>query len=656
MPKRFSVVQFFSLFLLDGLGVLLSFLAALFFRFDGQVPPYFLSAFIATIPAIILLYCLVNLPFKLYTHIWRYANAQEVTTIVSAAGLSTALLLAVIYHKRLLPLSVVLLGGLLTAVAFIVVRYRQRLLTGSIRRLQTLVGSPNRQRILIVGAGESGQFLARQIQSCRQHYEYELVGFVDDDPRKLGLYVQGVPVLGSHQAIPHLVTERKVGLIVIAIHNISGMAMRNILSTCLKTEAQVKILPDFLGNINNLNGSLPLKNISPEDLLGRALHQVDETSCRELIAGKVVLVTGAAGSIGSELSRQILKLQPRRLLLLDNNETGLHDLILVLENCLSDTFQVEWKEGHDIIKPIVADITRQKRLQKIFATHQPDLVFHAAAYKHVPLLEQHADEAVLVNIWGTYLAAQLAAAYGAERFLLISTDKAVAPTSIMGATKHVCEMIVTHMIPNLPAKATSPGPNGRQGRRRTRFTAVRFGNVLGSRGSVVPTFTRQIELGGPVTITHPEMTRYFMSLSEAVSLVIQAATLTEGEEIFMLDMGQKIRILDLAHKMIRLRGLRPGPDIPITYTGIRPGEKLHERLVAPHEKQYPTIHPKIFRLYQPGEPEAAQLARHIFNLVHLAQNGPEEELKETLWQLVQAKTTDKKEPSYPVEEPVSNPL
>lgn len=630
--RYLSNQRFFPLIIWDGLGVFISFLIALSFRFDGQIPDKYLYYFFVTIPFIILIYCVVNIPFNLYTHIWRYTSSQEVMTITGAVTVSTSLSLLAVTHRNdthLVPVSVVLLGGLLTAGVFTLVRYRQRILTGLISRLEKVAGSPNRQRVLIVGAGESGQSLARQLQSNHRQRLYELVGFIDDDSRKWGLRVHSAPILGGRQLIPEAVRSRAVKLIVIAIHNISGPVMREILSICLQTQAQVKILPNFLGDIGKLNGNLPLTDVRPEDLLGREPNQIDKTACSALIAGKVVLVTGAAGSIGSELCRQILAWQPRQLLLLDNNETGLHDLMLTLRRHMP-------AEDDRTLAPIVADVTRRPRLEAVFAAYRPQLVFHAAAYKHVPMMEQHPSEAVLVNIGGTYNLARLAARYQAEQFVLISSDKAVRPSSIMGATKRVCEKIITE----IGATAAVASANGNQQVAAylpapCRFTAVRFGNVLGSRGSVVPTFTQQIEQGGPVTVTHPEMTRYFMSIAEAVSLVIQAATLTEGGDLFMLDMGQRIQIVELARKMIRLRGLRPEQDIPVIYTGIRPGEKLHEELITEKEQRQSTDHPKIFRIraYENGN-RAENLIEQIVYLLDLAQNQQKQEMESLLWRLI----------------------
>lgn len=654
LPRHMTHPHVFPLILWDGLAVPLAFSMALVLRFDGLAPARYWQPLVRLLPFIVLLYCLANLAFGLYAHLWRYASAQEVVTIVGASAASTLLLgLAILLTggARPLPLSVILLGGLFCPGLFTAVRYRRRLLTGVMGRVQRLAGSPDRQRVLIVGAGEAGQFVARQLHDSSQGYRYELAGFVDDDPAKRGLRVQGAPVLGDRQAIPHLVAERGVGLIVIALHNVAGPVLRDILTLCLQTPARVKLKPDFIGGIDDPAGGAPLlRDVTPADLLGREPHTVDEAACRGLVRGKVVLVTGAAGSIGSELCRQIAGFGPGRLLMLDNNETGLYDLKLGLKAQAGrpDTIQP------DRLVPVIADVTHAERMDMVFARYRPQIVFHAAAYKHVPLMEAHPGEAIRVNVLGARRVAKLAAAYGAERFVLISSDKAVHPSSIMGATKRLGEMILAGLWQEQgrarPLQANGHNgfkpangrpPNGDTCRleqvRPTLFTAVRFGNVLGSRGSVVPTFLQQIDQGGPVTITHPEMSRYFMSIPEAVSLVIQAATQTEGGDIFMLDMGQEIRIADLAHKLIRLRGLRPNLDIPIVYTGVRPGEKLREELITPDETRQPTVYPKIFRIRPQALPwRNAELASLVSTLVDLAQRPDSGPMLDLLWQLVRA--------------------
>ncbi len=634
LPKHALTFAALPLVLLDAAAVVVSFGLALAFRFDGEIPTSDVQFLMLALPAIVAIFILCNLAFGLYRYVWRYTSATEVLTIGAASIASMLFILGASMlwpAQRPVPISVAGVGSVFACGMFIVARYRERLLTGLMGRLQRIVGSPQRQRVLIVGAGEAGNIIARQFKTSAALPGYELAGFVDDDLKKFYLRLHGSQVLGDRHAIPEIVADRGVSLVIIAIHKIGGTNLRELLSLCLATGARVKILPDFLGTIENSNGVLPLRDISAEDLLGRELCSVDKAACAHIIAGEVVMVTGAAGSIGSELCRQVLALKPRTLLMLDNNETGLHDLLISLQ--ISDSSQV---------LPIVADVTNQTRLEAVFAHYQPQVVFHVAAYKHVPMMEHHPDEAVRVNVLGTAIVSDLAVRHGVERFVFISTDKAVNPSSIMGATKRVGELL---MLAN--------AEQSRAGLRRTLFTAVRFGNVLGSRGSVVPTFVRQIEQGGPLTITHPDMTRFFISISEAVSLVIQAATMTEGGDIFMLDMGQPIRIEDLAHKMIRLRGLRPGQDIAITYSGVRPGEKLHEQLISSDETQLPTIHPKLFRIRSQSFTATHQLSGLVADLVELAVEQRAEDLVEALWRLVRTDMlpeTAGSRPSLPIQE------
>jgi FlaA1/EpsC-like NDP-sugar epimerase len=388
------------------------------------------------------------------------------------------------------------------------------------------------------------------------------------------------------------------------MYNISGEDFRAILDICLETPAAVKTLPNVFDFIRGVNGSPLVRDITAEDLLGRKPVEIDLNLCRNLLMGKTVMVTGGAGSIGSELCRQILSFHPRLLLIVDNNESGLYDLT---QDLLSEA-----KDKQFILKPVVGDVTNEREMRGVFESYRPQVVFHAAAYKHVPLMEEYPDRAVRVNVVGTKIVASMAAQYGAEIFVLISTDKAANPRSVMGATKRICEMMVL---------STRSGSS-----RSTKFTAVRFGNVLGSRGSVVPLFERQIARGGPVTITHPEMTRYFMSTSEAVSLIIQAAALTEGGDIFLLDMGQQIRIEDLARRLIRLRGLRPGIDIPIVYIGSRPGEKVSEELLNDGEICEATSHPHIFRVNSKCVLDWDKIWQQVDELIALAEAQCNDEL------------------------------
>ncbi len=536
-----------------------------------------------------------------YHRLWSRTSGYDVRVIVYALAVSTVVAVGVdlLGTPRPLPLSVVLLGQLLSLVGAVAVRYRSRLVSGFSWRWQAVWFHefPSFTRVLIVGAGETGLALARQFRHWDTDTPYVVIGFVDDDPTRRGLYVEGVPILGTSEDIPRLAEARHVDLIAVAVHHMPGPAFRELLSRCQQTRARIKVVPD-MASLMDANGRAPLlRDVRAEDLLGRKTIGRHEAVDFSPVTGRVVLVTGAAGSIGAELSRQLLDYDPVKLLLLDNNESGLHDLMGELRARQPDAPLV----------PILADVTIKAAVEKVFTQHEPEVVFHAAAYKHVPMLELFPGEAVRVNIGGTWLVAEMARLYHAERFVLISSDKAVNPSSVMGLTKRIDELLMRALT--------------RQNGRQTRFTAVRFGNVLGSRGSVVPTFTRQIESGGPVTVTHPAMTRYFLSISEAVNLVIHAACLTEGDDLFMLEMGEEVRIVDLAERMIRMRGLRPYHDIDIVFTGVRPGEKLHEELRTALELPVATVHPGIHQLI--GEADDFQAEEFLGRLSAFLSEGPD---------------------------------
>jgi len=515
--------------------------------------------------------------FGIYQRIWSRTSGHGVTVIVKAVAVTTIVVVAlnIIIVPRPLPLSIVLLGNLLSLAGFTALRYQSRLISGFNWRWKAIWDHKfpqQRTRVLIIGAGESGQTLTWRLKHRSPENTYEVVGFIDDDPEKQKMFVEGCPVLGTRNDIVRITREQRIDLIIVAIHTIKGQAFRDILAACESTPAMIKVVPDLFAMVNAREHTSPLRDVRAEDLIGRsALSRCDEVSLAP-VTQKVVCITGASGSIGSELTRQMMLYQPRKVILLDNNESGLHDLYVYLSTAYPE---IE-------LAVVLADITIPNTIESMFATHRPQIVFHAAAYKHVPMLENHPHEALRVNIGGTRCVAQLAQKYNVERFILVSTDKAVNPVSVMGASKRVCENLL-HALSN-------------QTNNTTLFAAVRFGNVLGSRGSVVPTFYQQIDSGGPVTVTHPDMTRYFMSISEAVNLIIHAACMTTGNDIFMLKMGEVVRITELAERMIRMRGLRPYQDIQIKFTGIRPGEKMHEELFNNEEESLPTIHPHIIRI------------------------------------------------------------
>jgi FlaA1/EpsC-like NDP-sugar epimerase len=531
--------------------------------------------------------------FKVYHRVWERTSGHSIIILLDAVVIVTVptILVVAAVNPRPLSIGIGLLGNLLAFIGIAGVRYRSRLISGFAWRWHAWWSKklPESQiATLIVGAGESGQALAWRMKHRNGDRFHKIVGFVDDDPAKRGLIVEGSPVLGACSDIPAVVKTHKIELIAVALHNITSTAFRDILLYCEKTDARIKIVPDILKQINSVENVSALRDIQPEDLLGRGVISRHEAVDLSPVVEKSILVTGAAGSIGSELSRQILSYQPKQVVLLDNNESGLHDLVLDIKD----------RHPELTIVPVLGDITICESMRAIFEKYRPEVVFHAAAYKHVPMLEYHPMEAVRVNIGGTKLLAELAQEYAVERFVLISTDKAVDPSSVMGASKRVCELMLHALC--------------LQRSESTLFTAVRFGNVLGSRGSVVPMFTSQIEHGGPITVTHPDMTRYFMSIPEAVNLIIHAASMTRGDDIFILQMGAVVRIVELAERLIRLRGLRPHQDIQIQYTGIRPGEKMHEALYSGAEEPCPTAHPNIIKLNTwQDEFSASEFHRHL---------------------------------------------
>jgi FlaA1/EpsC-like NDP-sugar epimerase len=422
------------------------------------------------------------------------------------------------------------------------------------------------ESVLIVGAGSGGQLLATELQ---QNPRWKLwpVAFVDDDRRKIGRRFEGVPVLGDTASIPALVKSEAIDVVVVAIPSATAGRHGHLVEIAQSTTARVLTLPPIGSILRGEVQATSLKTVRAVDVLGRPVVSPDRESCLAFVRGKCVLITGAAGSIGHELAMQIAQLEPRQVVLLDTNETGLHDLSL----------EVERLQTNADIRVVIASVTDAERIGRVFQQLRPDIVLHAAAYKHVPLMEEQPDQAVETNTLGTDLVARYAAAHGAERFVLVSTDKAVRPSSVMGATKRLAELAVG-------AVGVETGLS---------VCSVRFGNVLGSRGSVIPTFERQIRAGGPVTVTDSRMKRYFMTIPEAVSLIIQAGAFGDRNATYILDMGEAVSILDLAKRVITLHGLRVDHDIRITFTGVRPGEKLYEELTLDFEAAHPTAHPKI---------------------------------------------------------------
>ncbi len=561
-----------------------AYLLAFGLRFDLEPHPRWLWIVAETLPLLLACKLVGFWSARLFAGSWRHVSVHDVEDIARGNLLASTLFLAVMvftHGLRGFPRSVFLLDLLLCTLAMSAIRVGIRLAyergeRRSVRRIETLA--------IIVGAGSAGIKLLQEIEQ-RQRLRVGVVGFVDDDPRKIGLRVCGTPVLGGLDDLPALVAEHDVGEVLIALPEAPGAVIRRVVQHCTAAHVRHRVLPTLAELVDGRVMYTQMREVKVGDLLARDPVRLDLPRVAALVAGKAVLVTGAAGSIGSELCRQVAAYGPARLVLYDRHENGMFVLEMELRTRFPDVTLV----------PVLGDVLLADQLERVFAAERPDLVFHAAAYKHVPLAELNALEAVRNNVLGTHNVARTARAHATSQFVLVSTDKAVRPTSVMGVTKRVAELVVKNL--------QLEGP--------TCFAAVRFGNVLGSNGSVVPIFREQIARGGPVTVTHPEVTRYFMTIPEAVQLILQAATIGEGGETFILEMGEPVRIVDLARQMIRLSGFEPDEDIAIEFSGLRPGEKLHEELVADGEERTTTPHDRIRVLVAQGAPPplAAWLVR-----------------------------------------------
>ncbi|MBC7074984.1 MAG: polysaccharide biosynthesis protein [Syntrophomonadaceae bacterium] len=585
-------IRYILMLFVDAVLINLAVYVALLLRFDGVIPGQYVDAFVKLMPVITITILVFFTGLKMYRRIWEYASIGEMLAILRATTYSIAFIILLIYLLQLpkLPRSVYIISWMLINAFIGASRISWRLFRDAY--LQTR-SAPSR-RVLIIGAGDAGAILAREIAS-NPRLNLKVAGFIDDDPAKQKNILNGLPVLGTRKSIPFLVRDLEISEVIIAMPSVGSDAIREIVKLCKETSARIRILP---GIYQSTSKSLltALRDIKMEDLLRREQVTVDITQIAGYISAKTVLVTGAGGSIGSELCRQILEHSPQLLIMVDHSENNLFEI----EQELHDTYPAS------IIYPALLDIRNQSKLEEIFRQYRPKIVFHAAAFKHVPMMELHPTEALSNNVIGTRNLARLADSYGVESFVLISTDKAVNPTSIMGASKRLAELVIKDV------NRTS----------NTRFSAVRFGNVLGSRGSVIPTFMKQIERGGPVTVTHPEMKRYFMTIPEAVQLVIQAGAISQGGEIFVLDMGEPVKIEDLARDLIRLSGYEAGKDIDIVYTGIRPGEKLCEELFTSREEMASTSHKKIFICQKELDRDYVNISKKVDTLAEkYAENG-----------------------------------
>ncbi len=584
-------------FVLDLTTLVLAFVFAYLLRFEFAVPDLEMGHLLQQLPYVVLVQFGALLLAGVYSFIWRYIGMGEVKAFLYAA-LWSGLVLAVLrlslpasLGSWRVPLSVILMGTVFAFGGVLGLRVLRRHFYEVAQRRERAVAVSQAELIptLLIGAGRAGVLAAREITG-RGDMNLDVKGFVDDDPEKRGAVIHGIKVLGTTEELPRLVGELGIKQVVITIAQISRQEILHLIGLCRKIAVSVRIIPGLYDVLQGKVQVTRIRNVQIEDLLGRQPVYLDEPQIGQFLAGKRVMVTGAGGSIGSELVRQVARFQPKKLLLVERAEFALFEIDGELRRTQPE---VE-------VASLVADVCDEARMRSLLGEHAPQVIFHAAAHKHVPLMEANPGEAIKNNVLGTRLLGELAVEHGVEAFVMISTDKAVRPTSIMGATKRVAELAIQDLA--------------RQG--ATRFVAVRFGNVIGSAGSVVPIFREQIRRGGPVTVTHPEMRRYFMTIPESAQLVLQAGAMGEGGEIFILDMGEPIRVLDLAEEMITLTGLRPYVDMDIVFTGLRPGEKLFEELELSGEQIGKTKHPKIYvgklQAYPPED--VAQALRFLADL------------------------------------------
>lgn len=556
-------LRYLTFFILDS-SIVLSAIFMSYYLLHPTIPVFsdkmiFLSAITLLISHHIAAYF-----FHLYDRVWSVASVRELfiiglavtISVISASGMQYLIKNDIYFRIMAITwmLHIIMIGG-------------SRFLLRLIKDRESFISHEDKRRVLIVGAGQAGTMLARNLQRA-QYPELLPVAFVDDDPRKQHLKIMNITVQGKTKDIEKLVEKKKITDIIIAIPSLGRTGIRSIYEICAKTGAKVKIMPKIEDVMTGKVSVNDMRDVNIEDLLGREEVQLDLKAIADKITNKTILVTGAGGSIGSEICRQVLEFRPKQLILLGHGESSIYNIDMELR---------QKKTKNTELIPIIADVQDRNRIFNIVATYKPDVVYHAAAHKHVPLMEANPFEAVKNNIFGTKNVAEAADMFNVSHFVLVSTDKAVNPPNIMGATKRFAEMIVQNL-----AKTS-----------KTKFAAVRFGNVLGSRGSVVPLFKRQIAKGGPVTVTDPKMTRYFMTIPEASKLVIQAGTLAAGGEVFVLDMGEPVKIVDLAKNLIKLSGYTED-EIQIKFTGVRPGEKLYEELLNENERQSEYIFPKIY--------------------------------------------------------------
>jgi len=563
--------------ILDVIATLASFFLGLWFRADfvfENIRDTHMEGFLSIMGPWCVITVVVFLVFRLYSSIWAFVSTAEVFRMVGAYAVLAVIGVAVFHFDgMLMPRSSMVVGFVFSFVCTGAIRFSYRLWITIQRKILHSSRSGGLRNVMIIGAGDAGHALAQEFNNSHFVMDH-LACVIDDNPVKKSKHLCGAPIVGNRHDIPEAVRKYKIHKIIFAIPSCPAAARKEILDICTTTGCEVQMLPGIYQMVNGEVSVSKLRKVDPQDLLGRDPIKVNLEEIFDYVSGKTVLVTGGGGSIGSELCRQLASARPERLIILDIYENNAYDIQMELRRRYPDL---------DLVV-LIGSVRNTNRVDYVMRTYKPDLVFHAAAHKHVPLMEDSPNEAIKNNVFGTYKMAKAAARYKVKRFVLISTDKAVNPTNIMGASKRLCEMVVQMM--------------NRES--RTEFVAVRFGNVLGSNGSVIPLFKKQIEAGGPVTVTHPDIIRYFMTIPEAVSLVLQAGYYAKGGEIFVLDMGEPVKIDTMARNMIRLSGYEPDVDIKVEYTGLRPGEKLYEELLMKEEGMQETAN-KLIHIGKPIE-------------------------------------------------------
>jgi FlaA1/EpsC-like NDP-sugar epimerase len=600
-------------FALDLIILIIAFSLAYLLRFDFDIPRDNTGPMLKQLPYVVLIEFAALVMAGVYTFIWRYIGMAEIRAFINAAYWSFLPILLLrlgmpeTLHQWRVPLSIIFINTGLAFGGVLGLRVVRRALYERYeKQVKARVGNGHKKPVLLIGAGRAGVLAARELRG-RGDTDLDIKGFIDDDAEKQGAVIYGVKVLGKTADIVEIVERLNIDHVVITMAEASRDEIRRIVSICEHIPIKIRIIPGLYEILQGQVEVSRIRDIQVEDLLGRDPVQLDEDGIKEFLAGRVVMVTGAGGSIGAELARQAARFRPSKLLLVERAEFALFNADRQLRDDFSDLS----------ILPLVADVCDEMRMRSIFSAYRPEVVLHAAAHKHVPMMESNETEAVKNNVLATRLLGELAGEFGADGFVLISTDKAVRPTSVMGASKRVAELVVQDL----------------DRRYSTRYVAVRFGNVMGSAGSVIPIFREQIRKGGPVTVTHPDMVRYFMTIPEAAQLVLQAGALGEGGEIFILDMGEPIKILDLAKDTITLSGLKPHEDIEIIFTGVRAGEKLFEELEITEERLARTRHPKIFIGKIAAYPEET-VRQALTRLTILSQDGQERELRLFLSELL----------------------